>query len=91
VLAIGEMKRNLVDVRLWQRGIISPNAGQKKLSQELCGLVTPEPPDHIARPASSCACKVKCFPHVRYPTIDEPVMPTNINAHRFSVLMARRS
>ncbi|KXX77148.1 hypothetical protein MMYC01_207562 [Madurella mycetomatis] len=37
VLAIGEMKRNLVDARLWQRGNIYSNAGQKKLSQELRG------------------------------------------------------
>ncbi|KAK0701106.1 hypothetical protein B0T21DRAFT_321997 [Apiosordaria backusii] len=37
VLAIGEMKRNLVDPRLWQGGDISSSASQKKLSQELRG------------------------------------------------------
>ncbi|KAL2255464.1 hypothetical protein VTK26DRAFT_3346 [Humicola hyalothermophila] len=37
VLAIGEMKRNLIDVRAWQRGDISNKSAQKELSQELRG------------------------------------------------------
>jgi len=40
VLAIGEMKRNLINPDLWQQGDISSNEGQKKLSRELRGYVT---------------------------------------------------
>lgn len=47
VLAIGEMKRNLLDARRWQRGEISENEAQNKLSKELRGYVNPISPSHI--------------------------------------------
>lgn len=40
VLAIGEIKRNLIKPTLWQRGNPSTSASQKKLSQELRGCVS---------------------------------------------------
>ncbi|RSL67862.1 hypothetical protein CEP53_002805 [Fusarium sp. AF-6] len=39
VLAIGEIKRNLIKHTIWQRGNPSSSASQKKLSQELRGYV----------------------------------------------------
>ena len=39
VLAIGEMKRDLIEETLWQLGNISSSEGQKKLSQELRGYL----------------------------------------------------
>ncbi|KAK3363937.1 hypothetical protein B0T25DRAFT_470175 [Lasiosphaeria hispida] len=37
VIAIGEMKRNLINSQLWQKGDISSSSGQEKLSKELRG------------------------------------------------------
>lgn len=54
VLVIGEMKRNLLDASLWQRGNISSNAGQKKLSRELRGCVNPISPNLLPALVELC-------------------------------------